>query len=222
MKKSLTMLALLAGAVSGYSQGQVDFTDYGGVLQQQIFNVQTSAPSGAQAVSVTYGGKTVNEYVGSTANAQELPPGSAVFAAGTALSGSGFDAELFTSATPNDTIADLSAVTGILHFSTTANGAGFPKSVALVTTTIPTGVTGTMAIAAWASTGVDGAATTLATAQADGYAWGFSTTGALTPNASPGPIPADIEGFSLGTVPEPSTIALGVMGASALLFRRRK
>jgi hypothetical protein len=40
---------------------------------------------------------------------------------------------------------------------------------------------------------------------------------------APSILPAGLESFSLtAAVPEPSTIALGVMGASALLFRRKK
>jgi len=235
MKKSLTMLALLAGAVSGYSQGQVVFADYAGFLQQQIFNVQSAPPSGATSVTVSNGGFTTTEYVGSTANTAENPQGSAVFAAGTALSGTGFDAELYASSTAGASISQLSAVSSLLHFGTTAAQLGFVKNTTLATVPgLATGATGTYAIAAWASTGVDGAATTLAAAQADGYAWGFSTTGFLTPGNPPVDLGAPqaagdpalsgtVEGFSLGsTVPEPSTIALGVMGASALLFRRRK
>jgi len=234
MKKSLTMLALLAGAVSGYSQGEVTFADYAGFLQQQVFNSQTSAPSGATLVTVSNGGFTTTEYVGSTAAAS--PSGNAVYAAGTALSGSGYDAQLFTSATAGASISQLAADGGILHFQTSAAQLGFIKSSTLVTIPgLATGATGTYAIAAWASTGVDGAATTLATAQADGYAWGFSTTAFVTPGNPPvdlgapqvvggsPPLSGDVEGFSLtSSVPEPSTVALGVMGASALLFRRRK
>lgn len=236
MKKTLTAITLLAGAVSGFSQGQVIFADYSGGLQQQIFNVQTTAPAGATLTSVTYGGYTVSEYVGSTSTTGESPAGSAVFAAGTALSGSGFDAELLASATPNDTLSDLalvplntSSASAILHFNTSAALQGFIKGTSTVAIPgLATGATGTYAIAAWSTDG--GLYTTLAAAQAADKAtpnsapWGISTLGAVTPANPAASIPADVTGFSLGVVPtpEPSTIALGVMGASALLFRRRK
>jgi len=229
MKKTVTLITVLAGAVSGYSQGIVSFSDYNGAQQQQVFNTQANPVTGATLTSVTFGGYTVNEYVGSTANAAELPSGSAVFA-GAGLSGTQFDAQLLAAAGTGLPISSLVAQGSILHFYTTAALLGFVKGTAAVTLTsgaVPT----TIAFAAWTvnSAGVAGAATTLAMAQADeqagdaGYAWGVSTTQTVTPNTSlPLALTGGMEGFSLGTVPEPSTIALGVMGASALLFRRRK
>lgn len=47
----------------------------------------------------------------------------------------------------------------------------------------------------------------------------ISTLG--TPPGTPGDLPSSFTGFII-TVPEPSTIALGVLGAAALLLRRRK
>jgi len=43
-------------------------------------------------------------------------------------------------------------------------------------------------------------------------------TGAIVPT----PDLAGLQSFTLVTIPEPSTIALGVLGAAALLYRRRK
>jgi hypothetical protein len=235
MKKPLIVMVLLAGTVSGYSQGQVNFSDYQGFLQQQVFNVQSSAPAGATAVFVTNGGYTTFEYQGSTAFANEMPQGSAVFAAGTALSGTGYDAQLFVSATAGASINQLTAAGGVLHFNTAAALLGLAKASILVTIPgLPVGSTGTYAFAAWNNDG--GVDTTLAEAQAAGEPWGFSTTAFLIPGNPPVPIGAPaagtttplasglVEGFSLGVdeVPEPGTIALGLFGATAFLFRRRK
>jgi hypothetical protein len=44
------------------------------------------------------------------------------------------------------------------------------------------------------------------------------TTGAIVPT----PDLSGLQSFNLRVVPEPSTIALGVLGAAALLYRRRK
>ena len=234
---------MLAGAVSVYSQGLVTFADYSGAMQQQVFGYQSSAPtSGGNPIastSVTLNGYTVSEYQGSTAAANELSPGTTVYAANTALSGTGFDAQLLAAAGSGDSIGSLTAQGGILHFNTTASSVGFAKGSSAVT--LGAGQSGaiTVAFAAWVinAGGDKGAATTLAQAQADaladaaenndgGYAWGVSTTANLTVNNSlPTAMPQSIQGFSLGqaaSTPEPSTIALGVIVVSTLLFRRRK
>jgi hypothetical protein len=202
-------------------------------MEQQVFNTQATAPSGATLTTVTMGGSTINEYVGSTA-ADHLP-GSAVFADGTALSGTGFDAVLLVGAGQNDAVNTLSPLGKVENFYTEPEAIGFFKGAQGLTVPVEANDNVTVAFASWAvnSTGVAGAATSLAEAQAyeaagyAGYYWGVSTTANLV--AATGIefnpfMPATIEGFSLGTevVPEPGTIALGVMGASALLFRHRK
>ncbi len=54
----------------------------------------------------------------------------------------------------------------------------------------------------------------------------YTLGGFGTPPSLPGPTfgtgAGQIQGFTLNPVPEPSTIALGLLGAAALLFRRRK
>jgi hypothetical protein len=99
-----------------------------------------------------------------------------------------------------------------------------------------------LGIAAWYNGG--GAYTTLAQAQAAGAPWGISTVvkssnlgepssvetanngGQITPGTTPPNLPSNIGNggwsFSLVSTPEPSTIALGVMGFGAFLARRRK
>ena len=83
-----------------------------------------------------------------------------------------------------------------------------------------------------------GTLTSLAAAQAYEAAnpgsavWGISPVSSLTqtgganaqtvPNFSGGSNPDMSFALGIAATPEPSTIALGVMGASALLFRRRK
>jgi hypothetical protein len=78
-----------------------------------------------------------------------------------------------------------------------------------------------------------GAGLTLAQALAAGDPWGVSSPvninnlggTLLDGNLGPPLVYPDLEGlesFSLSVVPEPATIALGIIGASTFLFRRRK
>jgi|GEM_PF-5729665 len=64
------------------------------------------------------------------------------------------------------------------------------------------------------------------TATVRGNSAGIVTVSLSNPNATPTPTLApDLSGFTsfaLAAVPEPTTIALGILGAGALLLRRRK
>jgi hypothetical protein len=93
-----------------------------------------------------------------------------------------------------------------------------------------------IAVAAWYNGG--GLYTTLAAAQAANVPWGVSPVVILTGLGEPASVetsdvghntpltqptePYGISSFSLTSTPEPSTIALGVMGIGAFLARRRK
>jgi hypothetical protein len=234
MKKTLTVITLLAGATAGYSQTAI-FADYAqaGYMVQQVFNTQASQPAGSTAVQVTMGGSTILEYQGSTA--ADSAAGTVVFTG--PLSGTTYDAQILTGTGWNDAVNTLSPLGAVEHFYTVAGtDIGLFKGSQVLTVPVDANNEFTVAFAAWTvnTTGSAGAATTLAAAQADeaagdpGYFWGVSTTANMTAatgsELSP-KLPESIEGMALGTevtIPEPSTIALGVMGASALLFRRRK
>jgi len=232
MKKTLTSIALLAGAVSGYSQGgSMIFAAYDTGLKQQIFNVQSSAPTQgsptAEYLSYTVGATTYTmttpEYLGSTTATKETPQGTVNFTS--PLSGSGYSFEaLISTAGGSEPLSALSPIGTVgTFYSTPAAAIGFGKGAQTLNPTA--GTTVTVAIAAWNNEG--GTVTSLAEAVADNDPWGISNTGnvVLATGAETVPfMPTNIQGFSLGVagVPEPSTIALGVMGASALLFRRRK
>lgn len=224
MKKTLATLTLLAGAVSGYSQAQVQFYNYGAGLHQAIYNTQSLA---ASTYSVTWGGHTVMEEVGSTTTKIASPSGTTIYTANQ-LSGAGYSAELLAADGGGKSISSLAEEGQVLSgFKTSPAGMIASSETVNLDASITAGDTVTIAIAAWANTGVDGAATSLAQAQSDGYLWGISPTmtegsGGGSIAATPMPNPGLVS-FSLGvTTPEPSTIALGVLGASSLLFRRRK
>lgn len=240
MKKVIVTALALSGAVTAYSQGTISFYAYGTGLKQAIFGAQ------AGNTQVTYDGYTVSEQMGSASAAvipKESPVGNTVYSAaplgGSTATGSLYDAQLLAAVdTTAGQVQPLSALAPVgtpENFYTQAAAAGFVKGAETIT--FASGTTASVAIAAWAinASGPGGAANTLAQAQADlaqygndsGYAWGISLVaddGPFGTGANPPAVmPTTITSFSLGqSVPEPSTVALGVMGASALLFRRRK
>jgi len=210
-------MALLAGAMTGFSQGQISMFDYGSSFAIQVF-----APSSAAAstTAVSYGGFTVTEQQGNDAGNDNA--GNSTYT-GTPL-GAGYDIELL--AGPAGTaLSALQPVAGSLVSSwLTGTSAGYWNSTALAS--IP-GVTTTAAVAIAAWNNEAGTVTTLAGAQATpNDPWGISseaTTAALGFGSQQPPfLPAGITSFSLGATPEPSTVALGVIGASAFLMRLRR
>jgi hypothetical protein len=219
MKKTIAAIVLLAGAVSGYAQGQINMNDY----SDPAFSIQIFNASQPSDVTVTYGGYTGFEVQGNTVN--DLNPGSTYYIGGPL--GFGYSICLLAGAA-GDSLAQLVPVAGTTFSSwISAGGGGYwyaPANLA----TIP-GITtvATLAIAAWNNEG--GAVTSLGVAQATpGDAWGFSAlaTEAVGYGTVPPPnLPAGITSFSLASAtpePEPSTIALVVIGASAFLMRLRR
>jgi len=137
---------------------------------------------------------------------------------GTALSGAGFMAQLYVGANASS----LSAVGSPVPFRTGA-AAGY-ISASTITTGIAPGAA-SAAVRAWdASTGASYEA---ATVKGSSAVLSIVLGGAGSPPSLPGDL-TGLTGFSLtgsapvGNVPEPSTIALGVIGAGALFLRRRK
>jgi hypothetical protein len=140
----------------------------------------------------------------------------------TKLAGTAYLAQLYAGASAST----LAAVGDALPFRTGA-GAGLINPTGVDTTrTIPGLAAGSQAfvqIRAWdAATG-----STYEAALAAGGATGFSSTLTVTTGnaGSPPSLPADLvglQGFSLQVIPEPSTLALGILGAALLVIRRRK
>jgi len=238
-------MALLAGAVSGYSQGLVDISAYNGggpgTFDIQVFAVQ---PSGNNT-TMTYGGFTVQEEQGNTAMANTSTAsspsywstyGTTVYANQTVLH-TGYAVQLLAgpAATPiaNLVLQGTPVTTWAPNGDPTQSTAGTWVAGNVAVSGIAGGQGGApaeVAIAAWYM-GASGQYTTLALAQAANAPWGISNEGqtGLLGGSTGGPqatpfLPTTITDFSLGqaAVPEPSTIALGVIGASTFLFRRKK
>jgi hypothetical protein len=222
MKKSITgVVALLAGAFAAHSQGTVSFADYL-VLPTYITVTLNGNPVGGSSTTTT--GNPVTDIA----------------------NGSDWSVELYANTATGDALSTLTPATvdGSPGTPATATLAGGGSGIALGTwfsTTIadvpgqPTvgGSPGaTVAVAAWYNNG--GTITSEAAAVAANLPGGFSATGNVASTGGPqtsGP-PATAPSLpALGTIaltytgsviPEPSTVALGVMGASAFLMRLRK
>jgi len=195
---------------------------------------------------------TMNSYGGvriggsGTAAAAQATPGTA--AAGYA-NGDNFDVEIYAGAGALTSFASLTPVASTLTPIADGNdgagyaglylGAGSGKLTLNGTgtggqaPTVAGGSAATFAIAAWYNGG--GTVNSLATAIADGYPYGVSPLGTENVGGGTGQPPflpglgdtstasGGITSFSLVTAtPEPSTIALGVVGASAFLMRLRR
>jgi len=232
MKKSLPILVtLLAGAVGAYAQGSIEWDDYAPHVPNDGFQITVWEPQGAPGSPQVYGN-----------GAADVPAGTQTYtgvAIGGGTAGSGptgygnganYSIALYYGVGANAT--SLSQVPGAITTFDTSGGAtpanGFPGSWDAgggVFATVPgvaNGTVGTFQLQAWYN---GGGTLTLAQAAAAGDPWGVSSTANITLNGPPG-VPSTlnpITSFSLTTtVPEPSTIALGVIGASAFLMRLRR
>jgi hypothetical protein len=231
MKRSsaVMVLFLLAGAVEVYSQGQVSFSDENtsgpsgpyGLGCIQVLNNQSSAPGGGAAYVSTYDGYTSGtEYYGNDVNWAGWPLGD------------GYSVQLLIGAGWGDAASSLSPVGPVVTTWYLAHpipeppapaGSGYWETSAIVNHGTP-GEAVTVAVAVWNNAG--GTVNTLAAALPAGDPWGISQPGNITLGGGlfpPASLLGSIQSFSIATaVPEPSTMALGVLGASALLFRGRK
>lgn len=231
MKKSLTgIVALLAGAFVAHSQGTVSFGNYltSSYVYVSLKSGSTTTPIGGSLGPTTAGTSPQAD----VANGNEWT----VALYGAAGSGDAsstllpLDQENGSPVTANlaegngTTVANPDVVAGT--WSTTEYG--------VVPSTTGNG-SATVQVYAWYNDG--GTITSYSAAKTAGVPTGFSATANVAglggPNPTGGPTltPAALPGAALGnfslsggtsTLPEPSTIALGVMGASAFLMRLRR
>jgi len=217
MKKTLSgVVALLAGAFVAHSQGTVFFGNYT-ALNTYIY---------VSLGSTKLGGSSTGPAPTLLNSAAEVGNGPDWTVALYGNSGSGDAAstlvQLQTSSAQN--------VTATFANGTTDKAAGtwFSSLVAQVPGTTLAGQPATVQLYAWYNNG--GTLTSYTAAKTAGVPTGFSATGNVTtggPNSSGPPSTATpLPGLGNFTVaaaaPEPSTIALGVMGASGMLLRLRR
>lgn len=112
----------------------------------------------------------------------------------------------------------LAPVGAALPFRT-GGAAGYITSTIVTIPTIAANTVVTVEMRAWEAA----AGTSWEAAQAAGGMFGSSNPITLTLAGAPTPPPdmVGLQSFSLQAIPEPSTLALGMLGAAALFLRRR-
>jgi hypothetical protein len=233
MKKSLILVSLLVGTMGVYAQGTLDWNSQNNWLIS-IYSPSTATPSVIQtgdspldvpAGSATYSGG----FIGGTASS----PGAGV--GGTPSSGPGgynyqtagnFEVGLYVDTSAGAVQTDITTGTPIATVG--INDGSLGTSTLATSPTIAGGTEVNVGLAAW-YTGA-GTITSYAAAVTASDPAGFNvSTGQIalgTQTGTPvliGPS-LGLTSFSLATnaVPEPSTIALGIVGASAFLMRLRR
>ena len=199
MKKALLTLAAVAMASSAFAQGTITF------FNNNIINPTTGA---------TYRAGVFQD------NAPDVvgdPKGDSTIGAG-----AGFTVGLFLA-------SNLATPLGTATFRTTSAQEVFATTQDLAVTGVAPGSTANLVVRAWStSAGSFAAAQTTPGAQWGEQAFTSKPLGGTNPNPPPPsfftPDMAPFTGFEMETtpVPEPTTIALGVLGVGALLLRRRK
>lgn len=205
MKKTVLILtSLVLSSVGAFAQGQIVFNNIQtGVVRAQIFGVDAANPGLSQR--------------GNPANG--TPAGATAYG-GAALAGTGFSVQVY-GGTTSASESSLTPSSVILDFRT-GGAAGFinnPNGVVATITGVAEGGMANIQLRAWDNQG--GTILTYEQALIRGSSAMFVSQplgGILT---TP-PFMAGLTGFNIAPVPEPSTIALGILGASSLLFLRRK
>lgn len=233
MKKSLILASLLVGSMGVYAQGTLDWNSQGNWLIS-IYSPSTATPTviqtGDSPLDVPAGSTTyTGGFIGGTAGS----PGTGV--GGTPSSGPGgvnyqtagnFEVGLYINTTAALVQSDITGGSPIATVG--INDGALGTSTLATDSTIPGGTSVNVGLAAWYTGG--GTITSYAAAVAAGDPAGFNVSAnqlALgTQTGTPviiGPA-LGLTSFSLATaaVPEPSTIALGIVGASAFLMRLRR
>jgi len=205
MKKSLTgVVALLAGAFVAHSQGTVSFGNYL-ALTSYIYVELSGTKLGG---SSTGPAATQANYAAETGNGNDWTV--ALYGNG----GSGDAASTLTQLTTAGGASVTASLAGGASAGDATPGTWASVAIANVPGTTLAGQAVTLQLYAWYNAG--GSLTTYSAAKA-----GPNSSG--PPSTAPA-LPSGLGNVSLTTsvVPEPSTIALGVMGASAFLMRLRK
>jgi hypothetical protein len=198
---TIASVSLLALTATSYGQGQIQFQNASDTSPITFGSAAGAFGVPGQRVSGAGGTFTYGLYLG--------PAGSTLLSQLTLVD---------TTASPNATSTTTAAAGRI------AGGTVIGTGNANATFQITAGTTFAVEILGWSSSSGNNFASAFATGQG---LFGSTGIGSITPTASPaGPAATmsggPLGGFQMNPVPEPTTIALGGLGAAALLFFRRR
>jgi hypothetical protein len=242
MKKTLTIISLLAGAVGLQAQGQLNWISYDTGFSVEVLSVNPLAPT-----QQTVGQNANDNPAGVTSYGTAVDLGGLATGTGsTGLPSSagtyngnlwtvGLYIDTSTAAVQADVASGSPVATSLIGSSTGTSASGdagywgvVSDNVANlpITTAFAHSATVSLALAAWYN---GNGATSYATATGP-KGTDDSVPASIVLNSATA-TPPTLDGTGLVSFdlvspslvsPEPSTIALGVLGASAFLFRRRK
>jgi hypothetical protein len=234
MKKTLLVVGLLAGAIGVYAQGTLNWNSQGNWLISVY--APDPANSGTQftgdsSLDVPPGTTTYNGgFIGGNSTVQATGPGgvgatSANQGGYNYQTAGNFEVGLYGDTTLGSLTTDI---TGGTPVATTGISDGALVAVSSLATfpAWPSGTQVYLGLAAWYTS--SGTISSYAQAVTAGVPHGYNeSTSTLALGSTTGtPViigpGLGLTSFSLTTIPEPSTIALGVIGASAFLMRLRR
>lgn len=220
MKKLILTTVALVTVVSVYGQGLINFNTKAGT---------STASAPGQTWAPVYLAEPGNNTITKTGNtATGVPSGGQTYGGGYVI-GAGYTAALYGGAvgTAEGSLTLVATTTFRTQTATTVAGTVAPPVAAPSVTGVGVGQNAVFQLRAWDNVGgtitawsqVENSASIL-----HGKSPVFTTAFPLGDGASvPVPNLQGLQSFNLYVVPEPSAIALGVLGVGALvLFRRRK
>jgi hypothetical protein len=236
MKKTILVASILAGAAGAFAQGQINWSDGQRSFLLSILSPNPAGPTVEQtgntsfdipAGGATYGGGWIGGTATSPGGGVGPTPSSGVLGFNFQQNAN-FEVGLYVAtskaALTTDVLTGTPVATGTILGDGNA-GLYAPASSIFTDGTLAGGTAVWVAIAAWDT--IDGGASinSLALAAGGGDPYGYvESTSSVTlglPGSPAGLANIGLTSFSL-VVPEPSTVALGVMGASAFLMRLRR
>jgi hypothetical protein len=232
MKKTLVVASILAGAAGAYAQGQIDWNDGQRGFLISIFSPNPGNPlveeAGNTAYDVPSDGTTYpGGFIGNTGSAPAgvgTTPANGPGNYNYQLNGN-FEVGLYLATSQAALTTDILTGAPLATLGIQGGVNAGQYITALTTYSDPSLEAGTqvfVGIAAWYDVGTSSYEAAVAGREPNGYIESTSTVALGAPGSPAGLAGLGLTSFSLLVVPEPGTLALGVIGASVFLMRLRR